>query len=144
MDQALQSDGLCSFWNISIALSGLKDTGMVEELTEDDVVSYGITPSGKACAAELETAVPLAVRERAVLRAASLLKKAKAVKENRISIAKAEEGYVVSCTIPDRNMELMTVRLGVSDSLQANLIKEKFLENPAAIYQKVLEAFGVY
>ncbi len=144
LDQALQSDGLCSFWNISIALSGLKDTGMVEELTEDDVVSYGITPSGKACAAELETAVPLAVRERAVLRAASLLKKAKAVKENRISIAKAEEGYVVSCTIPDRNMELMTVRLGVSDSLQANLIKEKFLENPAAIYQKVLEAFGVY
>ena len=35
-DQALQSDGLCSFWNISIALSGVKDTGMVEELTEDD------------------------------------------------------------------------------------------------------------
>ena len=26
------------FWNISIALSGLKDTGMVEELTEDDVL----------------------------------------------------------------------------------------------------------
>ncbi len=144
LDQALQSDGLCSFWNISTALSGLKDTQMVEEIVEDEVMSYRITPSGKACAAELETAVPLAVRERAVMRAAALLKKAKAVKENKISIDKTDDGYLVSCTIPDRNMELMTIRLGVSDSLQANLMKEKFLENPAGIYQKVLEAFGIY
>jgi hypothetical protein len=144
LDQALQSDGLCSFWNISAALSALKDAGMVEELAEETQVSYTITPRGKECAAELETAVPLAVRERAVLRAASLLKKAKALKENRITIDKNEDGYTVSCTIPDRNRELMTVRLGVSDSLQANLIKEQFLEDPAGIYRKVLEAFGIY
>lgn len=144
LDQALQSDGLCSFWNISAALSGLKENGMIEEINEGDMVGYAITPSGKACAAELETAVPFAVRERSVMRAAALLKKAKAVKENKISIAKTDDGYTVSCTIPDRNMELMTVRLGVSDSLQANLIKEKFLEDPAKVYQKVLEAFGIF
>ncbi len=144
LDQALQNDGLCSFWNISIALSALKENGMIEEITKEDVVCYRITPSGKASAGELETAIPLVVRERTVYRAAALLKKAKAVKENKISIAKAQDGYTVSCTIPDRDMELMTVRLGVSDSLQANLIKEKFLEDPQRIYQKVLEAFGIY
>ncbi len=144
LDQALQSDGLCSFWNISTALSALKDSGFVEETVQENVVGYTITPAGTACAAELETAVPLAVRERAVVRAVALLKKAKAMAQNRITIHKTDDDYTVSCTIPDRDRELMTIRLNVSDSLQANMVKEKFLENPAGIYQKVLEAFGIY
>ena len=143
LDQALQSDGLCSFWNIATAISQLLEQGMIAQSTRQDMVCYTVTDGGKACAGELETAIPLAVRERAVARAAALLSKAKALEENEISIDKTPDGYMVTCTIPDQNMELLTVRLSVSDSLQANFIKNKFLENPQRIYQKVLEAFGI-
>jgi hypothetical protein len=143
LDQSLQSDGLCSYWGISAAISSLLEHGMIRELRNEDSVGYQITPEGKACADELETALPLTVRERAVTRAAALLAKARAATENKIAIEKVGDGYVVSCTIPDRDAELMTLRLGVSDSLQANLIKDRFLEDPSKIYKKVLEAFGI-
>jgi UDP-N-acetylmuramate--alanine ligase len=143
LDQSLQSDGLCSYWGISAAISQLIENGMIEERCQMDIIGYRITKEGKACAEELETSLPLVVRERAISRAAALLAKVRAADENIISIDKTPDGYVVSCTIPDRNSELMTVRLGVSDSMQANLIKDRFLEDPSKIYKKVLAAFGI-
>ncbi len=143
LDQALQSDGLCSFWNISTALSQLLEKEMIAQQNTHGQVGYTVTKQGKACAGELETAIPLAVRERAVKRAAGLLAKAKAAHENKIEIQKEQGQYVISMTIPDGDRELMTLRLGVADSLQANYIKEKFLENPGKIYQEILKAFDV-
>lgn len=143
LDQALQSDGLCSFWNISTALSQLLEKQMIAEGRENQQIHYAVTKAGVECAKELETTLPLAVRERAVKRAAALLAKAKAANENKIEIQKVDGQYLVSFTIPDGNRELLTLRLGVADSLQANYMKEKFLENPGKIYRDVLKAFDV-
>lgn len=143
LDNALQMDGLCSFWGVAEALSQLLEKGLVEELTQNGVVGYRLTGQGALCADELETAIPLTVRERAVNRATALLAKAKALVENRITVEKEGDNYVISCMIPDGERELMTVRLGVGDKLQADMIRENFLEDPAKVYQKVLEAFGI-
>ncbi len=143
LDEALQSDGLCSFWTISQALSQLLEKGMIVSEEKDGLVGYAITQQGKSCAAELETAIPLAVRERAVKRAAGLLAKAKAANQTQIQMEKGEDGYVVSFTVPDGNRELFTLRLSVADSLQAHYMKEKFLEDPAKIYREILKAFDL-
>lgn len=143
LDEALQSDGLCSFWTISEGLSQLLENGMITFEENKNLVSYTVTEQGKACAAELETAIPLAVRERAVKRAASLLAKAKAATQTQIQMEKGEDGYMVSFTVPDGNRELFTLRLSVADSLQAHYMKEKFLEDPTKIYRDILKAFDL-
>ncbi len=143
LDEALQSDGLCSFWTISAALSQLLENGMILSQEKDGLVGHTITEQGKACAAELETAIPLAVRERAVKRAAGLLAKAKAATQTQIQMEKGEDGYVVSFSVPDGNRELFTLRLSVADSLQAHYMKEKFLEDPTKIYRDILKAFDL-
>ena len=143
LDQSLQSDGLCSFWTISESLSGLLEKGMIEQKELDGTVSYTVTAQGESCAAELETAIPLAVRERAVKRAVALLAKAKAATQTRVEIQKGKDGYVVSFAIPDGDRELFTLRLGVADSLQAHMMKEKFLEDPVKIYREILRAFDL-
>ena len=143
LDEALQRDGLCSFWNISTALSQLLEKQMIEQWEKEGQVGYAITPAGVDCAGELETTLPLAVRERAVKRAAALLAKAKAAVETSVTIEKAGDQYVITFTIPDGERELLTLRLGVADSLQAHMMKEKFLENPGAIYREILKAFDL-
>lgn len=143
LDDALQSDGLCSFWTISQALSQLLEKGMITLEENEGVVSHALTEQGKACAAELETAIPLAVRERAVKRAAGLLAKAKAANQTHIQIEKSKDGYTVILGIPDGDRELFTLRLSVADSLQAHFMKEKFLEDPSKIYREILKAFDL-
>lgn len=143
LDEALQSDGLCSFWNISQGLSQLLENGMITCDEQEDMVSYTITEQGKACAGELETAIPLAVRERAVKRAAGLLAKAKAANQTQIAMEKTEDGYTVTFTVPDGKRELFSLRLSAADSLQAHYLKEKFLEDPAKIYRDILKAFDL-
>ncbi len=143
LDEALQSDGLCSFWTVSQGISQLLENEMIVCRETREAVSYTVTEQGKACAAELETAIPLAVRERAVKRAAALLAKAKAATQTQIQMEKGEEGYLVSLSVPDGNRELFTLRLSVADSLQAHYLKEKFLEDPAKIYRDILKAFDL-
>ena len=56
-----------------------------------------------------------------------------------MEIAKAERGYVVSCSVMDREVELMKVRLMVADEIQAKTVREIFLDDPSAIYTGVVE-----
>lgn len=61
------------------------------------------------------------------------------MRENKISIEKKDSGFEVSLTIMDGELELMTIRFLVSDSLQASIVKENFLKDPSGLYQSILE-----
>ena len=45
---------------------------------------------------------------------------------------------MVTCSVMDHELELMSVRLLVSDEMQVELLRETFLRSPLKVYQSVL------
>ena len=88
IDDAIQTDGLASYWNLSQAISELVNTDAVVVSEKDNEKSFSLTVKGREIAEMLETSLPFSVRERAVKQATSLLSKARALKENEIKINK--------------------------------------------------------
>lgn len=139
IDEAIQTDGLASYWNLSQAISELIKTQAVTVGEEDGESSFALALKGREFAEMLETSLPFSVRERAVKQATALLSKARALKENEIGITKTDSGYEVSIIIKDGSLELMTVKFLVADAMQANIAKENFLKDPSELYKTVLE-----
>ena len=62
-------------------------------------------------------------------------------KETDISITRSGDNTYISCSALDNGYPIMTVQLLVSDEVQANAIKAKFLDNPAELYSKIIDLF---
>lgn len=139
IDEAIQTDALASYWNLSQALSELVKTDAVIASGGDGEKSYSLTVKGREYAEMLETSLPFSVRERAVKQATALLAKARALKENEINVSKTDKGYEVAIIIKDGNLELMTVKFLVADGMQADIVKENFLKDPSGLYKSVLD-----
>ena len=54
---------------------------------------------------------------------------------------KTENGYNITFKVLDTDEELMKLTLFVGDTLQVEKLKKKFLENPAKIYEGIIEMF---
>lgn len=137
LDEVMQENGLANYFDAGQALAELLDNGSIQK-TGDGEECYTVTEQGRNSADTLETTLSFSVREKAVGSAMRLLAKVKHERENRVEVQKVEGGYAVSCSVLDRNLELMTVRLLVADSLQAEMVREQFLKDPLTLYQHLL------
>ncbi len=63
IDEAIQTDALASYWNLSQALSELVKTDAVIASGGDGEKSYSLTVKGREYAEMLETSLPFSVRE---------------------------------------------------------------------------------
>ena len=96
------------------------------------------TPQAKMIAGQLDNALPLSIREKAVAAAMNLLSSAKRERENKVEIQKTEKGYNVTCHVSGGNLELMRFSLYVPDSRQAKMVKKNFQSAPQNVYQLML------
>ena len=105
--------------------------------TEDRLVATTVT--GNQIGESLGVRIPYTLRERSVKAALQLLKRRKVEQDNKVEIRKTEEGgYEVTCTVMDGARVLLSVTLPVSDSWQAEQVKEQFLADPALLYRSNL------
>ncbi len=138
IDQVFLEHSLANYFDVADAIGDLLENGSIERLAEEQEETYALTEQGRSSAALLETTLPFTVREKAVKSATRLMAKRRNEQENRVSVEKVAGGYMVSCSVLDRDLELMTLRLLVSDEMQVELIKETFLQSPIRVYQAVL------
>ena len=89
-------------------------------------------------AKQLDSALPPAIREKAVAAAINLLAKAKRERENKVEIIKDERGYNVICHISGGDMDLMNFALHVPDMYQAQMVKNHFHDSPETVYRMLL------
>lgn len=54
-------------------------------------------------------------------------------------IGESESGYTVTCTIQERGEVMLSYRLLVPERKDAYYVAERFRENPAGYYQKIME-----
>lgn len=141
MIDVFQSQGLINYFEFTNALQELlesKHIKIVNSVEGDDF--YEITSIGVQTADMLERSLPASVREKSLKAAINLLSRAKLESENKVDIVKLNTGFNVKCTILDQSgSDLMSIELFVPDELQAQLVKEQFLNNPESVYKGVIK-----
>ncbi|MBR5540390.1 MAG: DUF4364 family protein, partial [Clostridia bacterium] len=59
-------------------------------------------------------------------------------RENRVDIQRTDAGYTVTCTVGDGTAPLLSFTLLVADDRQAELVRERFLQDPLLLYQSTV------
>lgn len=131
-------EGLANYFEVGQAIYDLKRKGYIELINEEND-SYSVTETGKDAADTLEKELPKTVREKAVSSAIKMLTRIRREQENKVEIIKGKNGYTISCTVLEFGAELMTIRLALPDKLQAEAVKQIFLDDPSRIYTGIIE-----
>lgn len=133
----MQGRALANYFETGDALAELEAAGHIRGTTE----GYVIEPTGREIARGLDAGLPLAVRDKALEAAVSLLARARARRENRVEIEDRENGCRVRCLISGGDGgDLMELGLYVPDRAQAKMIEENFYKDPEGVYQLLLAA----
>lgn len=144
LNDAVLENGLANYFEINSAISELLSNACIDTVIEDEEECLVILPRGKEIADNLETSLPKTVRERAVNSAVKIMTNKKAEKENNVLIEKTEDGgYNVTFSLMSDKDELMRLTVYVADSMQAELLKKNYLEDPIKLYSSIITALTV-
>ena len=136
INEITQNNELVNYFELNDILTELENNKTI--IFEND--TYTISELGKGVAAPLETEIPITVRNSAVNYALKMLAKIKKEKENKVIIEKTTGGYNVTFIVLDSDVELLRSTLFVTDILQAEALKENFINNPTLLYTNTLES----
>ena len=133
--ELLSGNGMANFFETSAAIDELVRLNNLVAGKNDTV---SLTETGEQIAATLSGMIPYTLRERSVKTALQMLTRIRRERENSVTIERLEHGVAVTCTMNDSQEPLMSVTLRVADELQAELIKENFLNDPTLVYRSML------
>lgn len=134
---ALLEKGLANYFEASTCFDDLSRNGNIAPIEEGSLL-YHNTENGEMIATQLDDTLALTVKERATECALALLEKERVERENKVTIDKAENGYVVNCAISGGDMDLLRFSLYVPDITQARLIRKNFYKNPEMFYEVMI------
>lgn len=109
-----------------------------DNIIENEDGTLVLTETGCQIADTLAGMIPYTLRERSVKAALQLSTRIRRERENSVKIEKLEKGCDVTCTINDNNQPILTFTLRVADRMQAQLVRENFLNNPVLLYRSLL------
>lgn len=132
----IQGRALANYFEAADALAALVQLGHVQP----GPAGYTVTATGREVARDLDTALPLAVRDKALETALALLALGRSKREHRVEVAESESGgFQVTCHLSGgAGLELMRLTLFVPDKAQARVVEERFYQNPSLLYRRVL------
>lgn len=134
----LHYEGLANAFEVSDAVVSLSSSGQIIA-TDEGEQNYIITDTGRATSETLKSSLSSVVKERAYLAVMKMFAKFKNSKDNVFEITHEDGATYLSCSAIDGGKPFITVKLLMTDEDQATVIRERFLENPAAIYSKIIE-----
>lgn len=134
---ALLEKGLANYFEASTCFDDLARNGNIAPIEENSAL-YTNTANGDMIATQLDDTLALTVKERATECALSLLERERVERENKVTIEKSDNGYLVNCAISGGEMDLLRFSLYVPDITQARLIRKNFYKNPEMFYEVMI------
>lgn len=131
----LTAGGMANYFEAGAAMDELIRMGQLEESADGCLAP---TDMGRQTASTLSGRIPFTLRERSLKAAMQLLTRIRRERENRVTVEPADHGRMVTCTIEDADTPLLSVSLRVADDMQADLVKEHFLDDPTLVYQSLI------
>lgn len=133
--EILFSYEIANLFETSAAIDDLVHLGNLKEDAEGRLT---MTESGEQAARQLFTMVPYTLREQALGAALQLVARTRNEQNTRVTIEKLELGYAVTCVIDNSPQPMMSFTLRVADRMQAERIREQFLNDPLTVYRMMV------
>ena len=133
----MQENNLANYFEINDAFSELLENNNICE-NQKKKNTFTVTESGKMISTQLDSSLPISIRNKAISASINLLAKIKRESDNKVTIEKSDNGYFVNFNISGGEMDLLSFKLFVPDILQANLVKDNFQESPELVYECML------
>lgn len=135
--QAIEQEMIANRFEVSDAMTKLlkagtiaiDETGMLV-ITDNDIDSIEL----------IEKDLPFSIRQKSIKACQKVLAKEQYKRENKASIEETDKGFIVHLTVSDNEYDFMKLDLYAASKEQATIIKDKFFENPVAIYDKLIDS----
>jgi len=137
--EVLSENSLVNYFELVEALDRLEETGHLLREQADGGVLFSVTPVGEQAGREFQSALPLSVRERALVSAERLV--ARIARRREMSVlteAAPDGGYHLHLSIPQESGALISFSLYAPNKEQCELMRRRFLNAPRFIYKGVL------
>lgn len=134
---AMVKGGIANYFEVMDALARVLRDNII---TEDE--NGFLTPSVQ-CEKLLEMVekdLPLSIREKSLEMTAKLAAKEMYSKENKVEIEKDGENFNITMHVADGSKDFMVLKLNVPSIEEAELIKDKFLDDPVKIYNNLINS----
>lgn len=128
-------NGLANYFETIEAIEGLLTVGTFKQ---DESELLTITDTGREATKTLSSRLPLTLRERSIKAAVQALARRRSERETDITVTDHPHGCTITCAIRDAEAPLMSLSLKVGDHKQADMIRERFLDNPSLLYRSIL------
>lgn len=139
LHESLSEHELVNYFELVAAMDSLEHTGHIAATAgEKSAVLYEITGLGKTTADTIDSLLPPSVRDKAVSSAKKLLRRKKREKEITAEISPCGKGFEVKLSIPENDVRLISFTVFCPTSGEAELLRRRFLNDPAYIYKGVL------
>ncbi len=135
----LQKTGLVNYFDTNAAIDELLENGTICEEMYMDEPHIAVTPLGSNSATALENTLLPGVRDKAVKTALNIVSRARSERENKVVITKKDDSCDVTFEIESNGEKLMSLTLNVADVLQAEQLRDGFLDDPGALYTDIID-----
>lgn len=135
--EALSAGKIANYFEISSAIGKMITANNLEQ---DESGYLTVTEKCKFNVDMLENDLPLTIREKAVELCARAAKRDINKKENKAEIEKDGDRYKITMHVSDRDCDFMTLSLYCNSEAQALVIKDKFQQHPARIYENLIDS----
>ncbi len=135
----LQKTGLVNYFDTNAAIDELLENGTVCEKDYMGEPHITVTELGSNSATALENTLLPGVRDKAVKTALNIVARARSERENKVVITKKDDSCDVTFEIESNGEMLLSLTLNVADVLQAEQLKDGFLDDPGALYTDIIE-----
>ncbi len=135
----LQKTGLVNYFDANSAIDELLENGTIVEVEYVGETHLSVTPLGAKSATALENNLLPGVRDRAVKAALNIVARATSERENKVTIEKLDDSCNVTFEIESLGQTLLSLTLNVADVLQAEQLKDGFLDDPGALYSDIID-----
>lgn len=135
--EAVNDAMIANYFEISDAVNKLIKAGTINE--GDDKMLYMDEQDVKEIAL-IEKDLPLTIRQRSIKACQKVIARESYKRENKIICEQVDGGYKVHLKVSDNTTDFMNLELFAVTDTQAELIKDKFISDPAAVYETLIDA----
>ncbi len=139
ISDSLQKTGLVNYFDANSAIDELIENGTVCEQIYMGEPHLVVTPTGGNSALALENTLLPSVRDKAVKAALNIVARARSERETNVVIENVENGCNVTFEILSSGETMLSLTLNVADVLQAEQLKDGFLDDPGALYSDIID-----
>lgn len=146
VQSALYDNGIANYFEISQAIDDLIRVGAVEQTDDSSEAELSVNDKGIQIAKDLEGELSVYIKNKAVRATSLTAVYERRQRENDIVITKIhDKRFRLDITLHSgldadgSDDELMKLSVYVTDQLQAQSMKQSFINNPVKLYEKVIE-----